>query len=62
MLGRLPLLRVLRFGKDGVIESYDLNCKKMVPAERLRRAGVEYKVGALSRVEPSLSCLLILQL
>ncbi|CAE7169197.1 unnamed protein product, partial [Symbiodinium pilosum] len=31
--------------KDGVIESYDLNCKKMVPAERLRRAGVQYKVG-----------------
>mmetsp|Transcript_15364 Transcript_15364/g.34912 ORF Transcript_15364/g.34912 Transcript_15364/m.34912 type:complete len:884 (+) Transcript_15364:51-2702(+) len=30
--------------KDGVI-SYDLNCKKGVLAERLRSAGVQYRVG-----------------
>ncbi|CAE7527683.1 unnamed protein product [Symbiodinium natans] len=33
--------------KDGAIVAYDLNCKKGVPAERLRHSGVQYKVGEL---------------
>ena len=32
--------------KDGAIAAYDLNCKKGVPAERLRHSGVQYKVHA----------------
>ena len=36
--------------KDGAIVAYDLNCKKGVPAERLRHSGVQYKVDASRRL------------